>query len=295
MSGIRGARQPLGGGAEWRMTNLYRGMDRATLDAAYNNGAAVADSARFVTSWENRSAALRAARPDHLDLRYGDAARNRLDFFAAGEPGAATLLFIHGGYWQARAKETFSFVAEGPLALGMNVAIIGYTLAPEARLDAIVAECRQALAWVGAHSAELGGDAERLYVSGWSAGGHLTAMLMGDAAVKGGLAVSGIYDLEPIRLNYLNEKLRLDDAEADRNSPLLHLPARAAPLIVTVGGDELPELRRQADTYYAAWRKRGLRGKFVPLPGRNHYSAIEELARRSGVLAQAIAALATQK
>jgi arylformamidase len=277
------------------MTILYRGMDRAALDAAYNNGAAVADSAQFIAGWETRRAALRAARPDHLDLRYGDAARNRLDFFAAGERGAATLLFIHGGYWQSRAKETFSFVAEGPLALGMNVAIIGYTLAPEARLDAIVAECRQALAWVAAHSAELGGDAERLYVSGWSAGGHLTAMLMGDAAVKGALAISGIYDLEPIRLSYLNEKLRLDDAEAGRNSPLLHLPARAAPLIVTVGGDELPELRRQADTYYAAWRKRGLRGKFVPLPGRNHYSAVEELARRGGMLAQAIAALAAPK
>jgi arylformamidase len=270
-------------------------MDRAALDAAYNNGAAVADSARFIAAWEGRSAELRAARPRHLDLRYGAAERNRLDFFAASERGAATLLFIHGGYWQSRAKETFSFVAEGPLALGMNVAVIGYTLAPEARLDAIVAECRQALSWVAAHSAELGADPERLYVSGWSAGGHLTAMLMGEANVTGALAISGIYDLEPIRLNYLNEKLQLDDAEARRNSPLLHLPARAAPLVVTVGGDELPELRRQSDTYYAAWRERGLRGKFVPLPGRNHYTAVEELARPDGALLQALATLAAQK
>ena len=201
-------------------------------------------------------------------------------------------LFIHGGYWQSRTKETFSFVAEGPLALGMNVAIVGYTLAPEARLDGIVAECRQGLSWLAAHIAELGGDPARLYVSGWSAGGHLTAMLMGDAEVKGALAVSGIYDLEPIRLNYLNEKLRLDDAEARRNSPLLHLLDRAAPLLVTVGGDELPELRRQSETYYAAWRERGLPGAFVPLPGRNHYSALEELARPGGVLAQALTTFA---
>ena len=274
------------------MTSLYRGMDRAALDAAYNNGAAVADSARFIAAWENRSAELRATRPRHLDLRYGDAARNRLDFFATRERGAATLLFIHGGYWQSRAKETFSFVAEGPLALGMNVAIVGYTLAPEARLDGIVAECRQGLSWLAAHIAELGGDPARLYVSGWSAGGHLTAMLMGDVEVKGALAVSGIYDLEPIRLNYLNEKLRLDDAEARRNSPLLHLLDRAAPLLVTVGGDELPELRRQSETYYAAWRERGLPGAFVPLPGRNHYSALEELARPGGVLAQALTTFA---
>ena len=273
------------------MANLYRDMDRAALDAAYNNGAAVADSDRFIARWEQRSAQLRAERSCRLDLRYGDAPRNRLDFFTAGERRAASLLFIHGGYWQSRAKELFSFVAEGPLSLGTNVALISYTLAPEARLDRIVGECRQALAWLAAHVAELGGDPARLYVAGWSAGAHLTAMLMQEAAIKGALAISGIYDLEPIRLNYLNDKLGLDDAEAQRNSPLLHLPAQAAPLLVTVGGDELPELRRQSETYHAAWRSHGLPGTFVPLPGRHHYAAVEELARPDGVLTRALAEL----
>ncbi len=267
----------------------YRGMDRAVLDAAYNNGAAVAESARFIADWEQRSAALRAAMPRHLDLRYGTRERNRIDFFAAAERRAPTLLFIHGGYWQSRAKEIFGIVAEGPLAIGMNVALMGYTLAPEARLDEIVAECRTALAWLASRLESLGGDPARLYVSGWSAGGHLTAMLMDEPAVKGALAISGIYDLEPIRLCYLNDKLRLDDAEARRNSPLLHLPARAAHLIITVGGDELPELRRQSESYYAAWRDAGLNGEFVALPGRNHFTALEELSRPDGVLTQALA------
>ena len=210
--------------------NVYGSMDRQALDAAYNNSAAVADSDRYLADWLRRSEALRVHMPDHLDLVYGNAPRAKLDFFATSRTGAATLLFFHGGYWQRNAKEGFSFVAEGPLAHGFHVAIAGYTLAPEATMDSIVGEARTALRWLHQNLATLGGHPARLYVSGWSAGGHLTAMLMDEAAVAGGLAISGLFDLEPIRLCYLNEKLRLDVAEARRNSPLLNLPTRAAKL-----------------------------------------------------------------
>jgi arylformamidase len=169
---------------------VYRSMDRQTLDAAYNNSAAVVDSERYLADWIGRSGALRARMPDHLDLAYGDAPRARLDFFAANRTGAPTLLFFHGGYWQRNAKEGFSFIAEGPLAHGFNVAVVGYTLAPEARMDGIVQEARAALHWLYEHVATLGGDPARLYVGGWSAGGHLIAMLMDEALVAGGLAIS---------------------------------------------------------------------------------------------------------
>lgn len=266
-------------------------MDRAALDAAYNNSLAVAESPLFLADWEKRSAALRGASPHHLDLRYGAAERERLDFFPTAARRAPTLLFIHGGYWQRYSKEMFSFLAEGPRHLGINVAVTGYTLAPEARLDQIVAECRRAAHWLFDHLDELGGDPQKLYISGWSAGGHLTAMLMDEEIVKGGLAISGVYDLEPIRLNYLNEKLGLDVDEARRNSPPLHLPARAGRLFVTVGSAELPELCRQSKIYHAAWHESGLTGEFIPLPGCHHYSALEELARPTGVLAKALADL----
>ncbi|MCC8943427.1 alpha/beta hydrolase, partial [Bradyrhizobium sp. Arg68] len=117
----------------------WRGMSQEARDLGLNNSAAVAGSAELVAGWEQRSAALRQQHPDHLDLRYGPRERNRIDFLKARD-GAPTLLFIHGGYWQSRAKEVFSIFAEGPMAHGINVALIGYTLAPDATLDEIVAE-----------------------------------------------------------------------------------------------------------------------------------------------------------
>ena len=272
--------------------NVYGSMDRQALDAAYNNSVAVTDSDRYLANWLRRSEALRARMPDHLNLVYGDAPRTRLDFFATDRAGTATLLFFHGGYWQRNAKEGFSFVAEGPLAHGIHVAVAGYTLAPEATMDVIVREARAALRWLHQHLAALGGDPARLYVSGWSAGGHLAAMLMDEAPVAGGLAISGLFDLEPIRLCYLNEKLGLDAEEARRNSPLLNLPARTAKLIVAYGADELPELKRQSREFAAAWSGRGLPGEIIEVAGCHHYVVLEQLAHPDGLLAKALAAMA---
>lgn len=270
---------------------LYRGMDRTALDAAYNNSAAVAASAAIVADWQRRSAALRERVPGPRDVAYAAAPAARLDFFPAGARFAPTLLFFHGGYWQQNGKEGFSFIAEGPLAHGVNVAVAGYTLAPAARMDAIAAEARAAASWLGAHLGAWGADPARLFAGGWSAGGHLTALVMGEQAIRGGLAISGIFDLEPIRLNYLNDKLGLDRDEALRNSPLLHLPARAGRLILAVGSAELPELRRQSRDYAEAWRGHGLQGSFQELPGCHHYAALEQLADPEAALARALAEL----
>jgi arylformamidase len=276
---------------------LYRGMDRAALDAAYNNTAAVGQARRdaYVAGWSARSDAFRAAHGGRLDVAYGPGARQRLDVFACGATAAPTVVYVHGGYWQTNDKEPYAFLGEGLLPAGFNLALVEYTLAPAARLDAIVAEVRAATAWVIDHAKEIGGDPARVFVAGHSAGGHLTAMAMSDPRVAGGLAISGIYDLEPIRLCYLNERLRLDAAEAERNSPLRHLPARSAPVIVTVGLGELPELIRQSGEYAEARRQRGLPGRSLPLPVHEHFSILEELARPDGALCRALSDLAAPR
>jgi acetyl esterase/lipase len=254
-------------------------MDRATLDAAYNNGAAVRNSAEIVAGWQKRSDAVRKKYPDGLDLKYGPAPRNRIDFFEA-KKDSPLLVFIHGGYWQARAKELFAFLVPGPLSHGISVALVGYTLAPEKRLDAIVGEIRAAISYLDSRG-------NRLIVSGWSAGAHLTAMAMQMPAVNAGLAISGIYDLEPIRHCYVNDKLRLDKLEAERNSPI-SLPAFSEPITIAYGKDELPALCRQSEDY----AKKVQQAKLLALPNHDHFTILEELASPTGALTREVVALA---
>ncbi|MEE2803774.1 MAG: alpha/beta hydrolase [Pseudomonadota bacterium] len=273
---------------------LYRGMNRAALDAAYDNTTAVGIEKRngYVADWLERSQALCQSWNPQLDIGYGERARQRLDVFSCGRPAAPTLVFIHGGYWQMNNKEPFGFIGESLLPSGFNLILVEYTLAPDARMDAIVAEIRMAIDWSIVHASTYGGDAERIFVAGHSAGGHLTAIMMSDVRVAGGIPISGIFDLEPIRLNYLNEKLSLDEDESLRHSPLGHIPDTAAPAIIAVGGGELPELIRQSADYFAAWRAAGLAAEYLVLGSHDHFSVLETLAQRDGQLFRMLLACA---
>ncbi len=259
----------------------WQGMTQAARDAGFNNVNAVADSLAIVAGWEQRAAAMRASYPDHLDLRYGPGPRNRMDLFKVAD-GAPTLVFIHGGYWQTRAKESFSHFAAGPMAHGINVVLLGYTLAPDATLDEIVAEIHAGIDAVVAQLPSLGCDVSRLVVSGWSAGGHMTAMALAHPQVKAGMAISGIYDLEPIRHSYLNEKLRLDTAMSARNSPMVQAGGPMKPLSLVCGDDELPLLRKQSAEFAGHRAAYGLPVTYEEIPDANHFSIMHEMERPDG-------------
>jgi arylformamidase len=259
----------------------WRGMNQEDRDLGLNNGVAVPRSADMVAGWERRSAEMRARHPGHLDLRYGPRERNRIDFLKAAE-GGPTLLFIHGGYWQTRAKEVFTLIAEGPMAHGINVALIGYTLAPEATLDEIVAEIHQGIDFLVERLPALGGDPKRIVVSGWSAGGHLTSMALSHPHVKAGMAISGIYDLEPIRHSYLNVKLGLDEVSSRRNSPIMQTGGAMKPLSLVVGSAELPLLRQQTANFAGHRARYGLPVTYEEIPGSNHFTIMNELMSPAG-------------
>jgi arylformamidase len=256
-------------------------MSQQERDLGLNNGVAVPESADIVAGWERRSTEMRARYSDHLDLRYGPRERNRIDFLKAAEKGP-TLLFIHGGYWQQRAKETFTLFAAGPMAHGINVALIGYTLAPDATLDEIVAEIHLGLDFLAERLPALGGDASRIVVSGWSAGGHLTSMALSHPNVKAGIGISGIYDLEPIRHSYLNVKLGLDEAMSRRNSPVMQATGAMKPLALVVGSAELPLLRKQSADFACHRAKFGLPVPYEEIPGANHFTIMNEMLSPTG-------------
>jgi arylformamidase len=268
-------------------------MDQAQLDAAYNNGNAVANSGPLLDALRARSDGFRAAHPERLNLRYGPAERNRIDYFAAAGPGPL-LVFIHGGYWQSpRTKENISILAQGPLAHGIHVACIGYTLAPEARLAGIIFEVRMALSWLAGHSAAFGGDPARIFLAGWSAGGHLASFNLDHPAACGALAISGIFDLEPIQLSYINDKLRLNADEVPTLSPL-HRPLSPKPLLLAYGDAELPEIQRQSREFAEVHRRAGCTGRAVALAGHNHFTILDELTQPDGQLTALVKELVRQ-
>lgn len=284
---------------------LYHGYDQAGLDAQYNMRQAVPEFPDFVARWAAASAATRSRVPCQLDLAYGDHDRERVDLFRCGRPGAPLHVFIHGGYWQAMDKEHFSYVADGLVPKGFDVAVLDYALAPEVSVAEIVAQCRRALAWLWREAPRFGYDADNITVSGHSAGGHLTAMLaltdwtaLNDGLprrlLRGGFAISGLYDLEPIRLSYLNEALGLDEAAAADVSPLRLLASapEPPPLWAAVGGDETPEFHRQQAEFLQAWKSRGWSAQAVAMPDSNHFSVVDALGDADSTLAVAIARLA---
>lgn len=266
---------------------VYRGFDQAGLDAAYNNRAAAKDFAGSIAGWHNRSRNLPLTADDHVDIAYGPAPRQRIDWIA-GPAGAPTLIFLHGGYWQAMTKEDHRFLANGTRPHGWHLALIEYTLAPDADMDVIVTEAVNATRFLLDHAGGWGADPDRMILSGHSAGGHLTACVLQDAVcaarLAGGLAISGLFDLEPIRLSYLNRPLNLTPDQVARLSPERQPPVDGPPLIIAVGGDELPELRRQSHSYAASRQAAGQPGPLIDLAGMDHFEVLEALADPAGQL-----------
>ena len=257
----------------------------------YNNGLRVPDVRSILTRWQADAARARDQLAMRAAIAHGDDPTETFDLFgpAPGDARPAPLLvFIHGGYWRSLSKNDFSWIARSYVARGIQVAILDYGLAPRFPLEGIVRQHLRAIAFLWLNAARFGVDPRRIVVAGHSAGGHLTAMMLAARwddydprlprqLLAGGVAVSGLFDLEPVRhAPYLNADLRLTLDRVAPLSPLYMTPASPAPLITAVGGDESDEFQRQTREFGIAWQD--VLREDVALPGGDHFTACERFA-----------------
>lgn len=268
-------------------------QDRAFLEREYNARAMTSDFDKDAI-YLARSAIAFSKAKRIADLVYDEKSGSKLDIYPAG-PGTPLFVWIHGGYWRASSKNENAFVAPGLVASGVSVASVDYTLAPAASLDEIVRQVRASIAWLHRAAPRYGYDARRIHIGGHSAGGHLVGMLLADNwheefglpshIIGTALSVSGLFDLQPLRNCFVNDALGLDAEAASRNSPIKHLPQNSdATLLVTVGGDESSEFKRQSDIYMSAWLGKGHSGRLIDMPDRHHFDIILELERAGNPL-----------
>jgi acetyl esterase/lipase len=257
------------------MRQSWATLNQAERDAAYNNTLAVPNAASHRETRAAASARYRAAHAGKLDVPFGAHERQCWDLFPAADPAAPCLVFIHGGYWQMNRREDFAIFASGIAEHGWSVAMPGYSLAPEAPLAQIVTELRASLDWLAIHGPEYGITGP-IIVSGWSAGGQLAAMLLDHALIQAGLAISGVYELGPLRDTYLNAKLQLSEQEIAGLSPL-RLPVIAKPLAIAYGSRELPALVNDSRDFHALRAAAHAPGPLLPIAGADHFTILHEL------------------
>jgi len=256
-------------------------LDVVTREREYSPSSVTGGTWRpFLARYVEESARAWRTVAGTRDLRYGEAPRATLDFFPApaGVSRPGLLVYIHGGYWQELSKAESAFLAPAWHAAGFAHAVVGYTLAPAARVPGIVAECRAALAWLHAHADSLGFDPSRVVIAGSSAGGHLAAACAdrSPVPVRGIVPVSGVFDVGPLIGTSINDALGLDAATA-ASLDLLAPERRYVPAVVAWGEIETREFKRQSHAFQSRLATDGTPCETLEVPGRNHFDVILEL------------------
>jgi arylformamidase len=220
-----------------------------------------------------------------------------LDIFPADRPGAPVQLYIHGGYWRGGSKDAYSFIAEPFVEAGVTMVLLEYDLCPHVTINDIVHEARSGIAWCYQNISRYGGDPEQLYISGSSAGGHLVAMALNhdwksehlsQDLIKGAVAITGVYDLDPVFHISVNEDIRLTPELARDSSPMIHPPHNHAPLVVAVGQSETPGWIQMSRDFFTRCSQRGVDCRYLEVPGAHHFSISSQLGDPLSVMTQTV-------
>ncbi len=268
------------------------------IDQEYNPRFIVENTDELIKSYFTESQRVLREYSNRSAVAYGPTLSETLDIFPAEKLCSPIHIFFHGGYWHSLTSRDFAFVAEGLVRNGITAVLVNYALCPSVSIDEIVRQSRAAAAWTYRNAEDFGGNPEQITVSGHSAGGHLTGMLLSidweknyglpPNLIKGFLPVSGLFDLKPFPFSWLQPKLLLTSEQVLRNSPVFLKPVYSPHVMVAVGADESHEFQRQSKNYTIFLQKHGVPAEYLSMPGKNHFNIIHDFLGDGGLLCKKI-------
>ena len=268
------------------------------IDQEYNPRFIVENTDELIKSYFTESQRVLREYSNRSAVAYGPTLSETLEIFPAEKLCSPIHIFFHGGYWHSLTSRDFAFVAEGLVRNGITAVLVNYALCPSVSIDEIVRQSRAVAAWTYRNAEDFGGNPEQITVSGHSAGGHLTGMLLSTDweknyglppnLIKGFLPVSGLFDLKPFPFSWLQPKLLLTSEQVLRNSPVFLKPVYSPHVMVAVGADESHEFQRQSKNYTIFLQKHGVPAEYLSMPGKNHFNIIHDFLGDGGLLCKKI-------
>jgi arylformamidase len=275
----------------------YREFQQEEMEYQYNPRESVPEYPQLAKKRAEQSRRVRESAKSWLGVPYGSSPREKLDIYPADQPGGPVLIYIHGGYWRSGSKEDNCNFVPVFTKRGASVVLVEYDLCPSVTISDIVRQTRSAIVWVYRNILRYSGNPSKIYLSGHSAGGHLTAMALAHDwtseglprdLIKGAVATSGVYDLDMVMRISVQEEVRLTPELAQENSPFVHPPLPICPVIVAVGGAEPKGWQQMSEDFFKLCKQRGVDCEYLIIPGANHYTMSEHLADAESPLAQAM-------
>ena len=263
------------------------------LERQYNVRDSRADyETKIVPDWIKRSAITRTNLKSAIDISYGKSEKQKLDFFSSPDINSPTVIFFHGGYWQRGDKSVYSFLANSFVKNNINFLAVGYDLCPKISITQIVLQAQEAIVWIWQNANRLEINKDKFIVSGHSAGGHITGMMMGtewnkissdlpNNLILAGIPISALNLLEPIRHTTLNDALKMDKEEAKSQSPIYLPPKTNAQQLIVYGANETDEFHRQSNIYYEKFKSKERKIERFIVPEADHFDEMNDLSNEN--------------
>jgi arylformamidase len=279
---------------------VWLDMDQKELDDAYDQSKYAPNMQQIAKRYASNSMAMRARLGEPKHFNYGASAIERLEVYSTKRPNAPIHIHIHGGAWHQRPASEYAFPGEMLMNAGAHYVVPDFISVDEANGDLMpmVEQVRRSIAWTVRNAKSFGGDAERLYLSGFSSGAHLAGVALltewakdfdlPDNVIKGAVLSSGIYDLKPVRLSARSKYVKFTDEIEENLSTQRHLARINTPLVLAHGTYETPEFQRQTREFAAALKAANKPVQYFVNENYNHFEMMETFASPYGLLGRAV-------